>query len=49
MLESSNTSLNKSLMHRDSKPPIEFTEEEIKYINTFNQKYGTKTNWRRRL
>jgi Leucine-rich repeat (LRR) protein len=49
MLESSNTSLNKSLMHRDSKPPIEFTEEEIKYINTFNQKYGTKINGNERI
>ena len=45
----SSKSLNKSLMHKDSKPPIEYTEEEIKYINTFNQKYGTKISGNERI
>ena len=38
----SSKSLNKSTIHhKDSKPLITYTEEEIKYINVFNQKYGT--------
>ena len=39
----SSKSLNKSVIHhKDSKPLIAYTEEEIKYINVFNQKYDTK-------
>ena len=48
-LESSK-SLNKStISHKESKPAIEYTEEEIKYINNFNQKYGTKINGNERI
>ena len=48
-LESSN-SLNKSIIsHKDSKPVIEYTEEEIKYINNFNHKYDTKINGNERI
>ena len=47
-LESSK-SINKSIIsHKDSKP-IEYNEEEIKYINVFNQKYGTKINGNERI
>ena len=46
----SSKSLNKSVIHhKDSKPLITYTEEEIKYINTFNQKYGTKISGNERI
>ena len=48
-MDSSN-SLNKSyILHKDSKPIIEYSEEEIKYINNFNEKYGTKINGNERI
>ena len=37
----SSKSIGKSFGHKDNKPIVEYTEEEIKYINVFNQKYGT--------
>ncbi len=48
--ESSN-SLNKSynMIHKDSKPLIEYSEEEKKYINIFNVKYGTKISGNERI
>ena len=46
----SSNSLNKSyILHKDSKPIIEYSEEEIKYINNFNEKYGTKINGNERI
>ena len=46
----SSNSLNKSyILHKDSKLIIEYSEEEIKYINNFNEKYGTKINGNERI
>jgi hypothetical protein len=46
----SSKSINKGLIHhKDSKPLVVYTEEEIKYINTFNQKYGTKISGNERI
>lgn len=46
----SSKSLTKSFIHhKDSKPIITYTEEEIKYINNFNQKYGTKISGNERI
>ena len=45
----SSKSINKSfILHKESKP-IEYSEEEIKYLNVFNQKYGTKINGNERI
>ena len=42
--------LNKSFIsHKESKLLIEYTEEEKKYINNFNQKYGTKISGNERI
>jgi len=30
------------ISHKESKPMYKYTEEEIKYLNVFNQKFGTK-------
>jgi Leucine-rich repeat (LRR) protein len=46
----SSKSLNKSIIsHKESKPLIEYTEEEKKYISNFNQKYGTKISGNERI
>ena len=46
----SSKSLIKSVAsHKESKPVIEHTEEEKKYINNFNQKFGTKISGNERI
>ena len=46
----SSNSLTKSVVsHKESKPTIEHNEEEKKYINNFNQKFGTKISGNERI
>ncbi len=45
----SSKSINKVLHHKDIKPLVTYSEEELKYLNTFNQKYGTKMSGNERI
>jgi hypothetical protein len=47
--DSSKSLIRSVASHKESKPAIEHTEEEKKYINNFNQKFGTKISGNERI